>query len=64
MIEADFHREYKIDLVKELPFMTWRKFNVLLGGLSGDSVLISHLRNHKEVLQGAEGEKAVDKVWG
>lgn len=37
VIEADFKREYDIDLVEALPDMSWRRFSILLGGLSGNS---------------------------
>lgn len=33
-IEADFQREYRIDLVRDVWSMTWRRFVVLLNGLS------------------------------
>lgn len=34
VLEADFQREYRIDLVREVWTMTWRRFVVLLNGLS------------------------------
>lgn len=36
-VEADFQREYRIDLVQELQQMTWRRFVTLVRGLSADS---------------------------
>lgn len=44
MIEADFQREYQIDLTKEMNTLTWRRFLVLLGGLGMNSTLINVLR--------------------
>jgi hypothetical protein len=39
-VEADFQREYRIDLIPALDSgMTWRRFCALVTGLSGDSAL-------------------------
>lgn len=43
-VEADFTREYRLDLAKELPRMTWRRFQTLIRGLSSDSATIVALR--------------------
>lgn len=48
MLEADFQREYGINLEQELWHMSWRRFLVLLNNLSGDSVYILTLQARKE----------------
>ncbi len=41
-MEADFQREYRIDLMPALDSgMTWRRFCALVTGLSGDSALLA-----------------------
>ena len=40
MIEADFQREYNIDLSESLSRISWRRFATLLQGLSRNSVYI------------------------
>lgn len=41
-VEADFQRDYGIDLAQELPKMSWRKFWVLLAGLNPYGAVASH----------------------
>jgi hypothetical protein len=42
-VEADFMREYRIDLVTELPRLTLRRFMVLVRGLGpGSAVAARH----------------------
>lgn len=38
MLEADFQREYRINLSEEITVISWRRFAVLLRNLSGDSI--------------------------
>lgn len=40
-MEADFQREYGLDLSAEFPGLMWRRFRVLVRGLSGDSVTVA-----------------------
>jgi hypothetical protein len=40
LIEADFQREYGINLATEIGAMSWRRFSALLRGLSRDSVFV------------------------
>lgn len=47
-IEADFQREYGIDLVADLSKMSWRKFLVLMRGLSKDAVFVIMNTDHTE----------------
>lgn len=49
LIEADFQREYQINLISEYETMSWRRFLVLLRGLGPNSVLaISMMSNRQE----------------
>lgn len=41
-IEADFRRDYHIDLAEALPHMSWRQFLTLLHGLSPWGALATH----------------------
>lgn len=54
MIEADFQREYHIDLSKSLSDMSWRRFTILLQGLSKNSVFVTiasqEQQNHGDIL--------------
>lgn len=48
MLEADFQREYRIDLTRDLWNMSWRRFTTLMNNLSGESVYILTLQARKE----------------
>ena len=48
MLEADFQREYRIDLTRDLWHMSWRRFTTLMNNLSGESVYILTLQARKE----------------
>ena len=48
ILEADFQREYGINLETDLWDMSWRRFVLLLNNLSGDSVYILTLQARKE----------------
>lgn len=57
LVEADFMREYGIDLVAELPRLTLRRFMVLVRGLGpGSAVAASHAARH--YLGGGTGRMA------
>jgi len=43
-LEADFQREYGIDLTKEIKTMSYRRFCVLKNNLSGNSVYVLKIR--------------------
>lgn len=61
LIEADFQREYGIDLVSEIGGMSWRRFSVLLSGLSRDAVFIVSKQKDKDqpkVIEGTDPEAA------
>jgi hypothetical protein len=41
LVEADFMREYRIDLAVDLARLSWRRFIVLLRGLSPASATVA-----------------------
>jgi len=43
LVEADFQREYGLDLSRALWSMTWRRFSTLLAGLSPEAVFIHRM---------------------
>ena len=47
-IEADFLRDYQIDLRVQLDNMSWRRFTVLLNNLNPDGAVSSRIRMLKE----------------
>ena len=64
VIEADFQREYRINIAKELKDMSWRRFRALLSGLSSNSVWFAVIENEKKVITDpVEAERAVNNVW-
>lgn len=49
MIEADFQREYGMDLIEQLDQgLSWRRFLVLLGHFGPDSVTVFSLSSPSE----------------
>lgn len=54
-VEADFLREYGLDLSTDLAGMTWRRFLVLLRGLSPNAATVTAL--HSRVQFGRSSEK-------
>ncbi len=71
MIEADFQREYGMDLVAELPKLSWRKFLVLLRGFSPNSVFVitnsssdTDKGGKKMITDPKEAEKALERYFG
>lgn len=62
IIEADFQREYGLNLVEALPQMSWRRFIVLLNALSGNSVYLNVLRGRKEGLIPVEDPEVGERV--
>jgi hypothetical protein len=47
-IEADFQREYRLDLLTALPILSWRRFLALLSGLTASSAFITALKVRRE----------------
>lgn len=69
LIEADFQREYGINLVEELDVLSWRRFLVLLGGLGMNSTLINVIsqakRHSEEAIEDPQAaERAIRQAWG
>lgn len=66
-VEADFLREYSIDLAADLPGMSWRRFQVLLRALSSQSVTVTRLVNSGLGRKGNErvvaGSKAAQQAF-
>lgn len=58
-IEADFQREYGINLGESISIMSWRRFTVLLQGLSRESIYIIVNSNDQEA---QEQEEILDDV--
>ena len=52
-VEADLLREYQVDVTRDLPTMTWRRFLILVRGLSPNSATIAHFRGRHSI--GAKG---------
>jgi len=69
LIEADFQREYGINLDKELDTLSWRRFLTLLAGLGMNSTLINVISQAKQpreqiIEDPVAAEKAVKRAWG
>lgn len=69
LIEADFQREYGINLQEELGKMSWRRFRVLLNGLSGDSVFVFANSDRREgdtivIDDPEESSRYIDSFFG
>lgn len=60
-VEADFLREYNIDLVRDLDNMSWRRFQILLRGLSPNSATVVRVTSGQTF---GKGDKRVNKVEG
>lgn len=74
-IEADFQREYGINLQLEFFSISFRRFRALVRGFSKDSVFVLYLSSltRPEAIKQKpasiseytpETEKAIDAVWG
>lgn len=68
-VEADFRRDYGIDLTRELPDMSWRQFQTLLNGLNPYGSVASHydsaLKEQESTREKTEDEKrvAANSFW-
>ncbi|WP_373323199.1 Gp15 family bacteriophage protein [Alkalihalobacterium chitinilyticum] len=66
-IEADFQREYRINLEESIHTISWRRFLILVKGLSQKSVLVGIMQSQKKqqehiVEKPEDIEKAIEKV--
>lgn len=63
-MEADFQREYGLDLGQCVQGMSWRRFKVLLAGLSGDSPTVVVACNAPvEYEDDEEAVQRVKEIW-
>lgn len=66
ILEADFRREYNIDLVRER-HLSWRSFLVLAQGLSKNSVWVLTYQGRESgevaITDTEAGERAMDNLW-
>jgi len=61
VIEADFQREYNIDLMRSIDKgMTWRRFTVLLSNLGPQSVFVNMQKQDKP-LEGEDAAQALEQ---
>ena len=56
-VEADFLRDYRIDLIEQLDHMTWRHFLALLNNLSPQGAVAVRIRSE---LQRQDNTTAMD----
>lgn len=68
-MEADFQREYNLNLKIDLPRLSWRRFMVLLRGLSPNSATITQLNasryfGRKDVVEVTTPEQATATIKG
>lgn len=56
-IEADFLRDYGIDLVEQLPGMSWRRFLTLCRGLSPYGAVAVRIRAMQDKRSREQGER-------
>lgn len=63
MIEADFQRDYGLDLGDTLETMSWRRFCALLVGLSPGSTTVALAGADRQAYEGAEAEEMARKLW-
>lgn len=65
IIEADFQREYGINLIAACNDMSWRRFLILLRGLSAESALAMSIQMDKnKPLSGEEANRALKQAFG
>jgi len=66
IVEADFQREYQINLICDIKTMNWRRFIVLLTGLSPDSLWhqLNSNDNSEQIIEDPKmAERAVNNIW-
>lgn len=65
MVEADFAREYALDLSSRLGDISWRRFLVLMRGLGPNSATTQMLQARRYARrEPAKGEVRVNRVKG
>lgn len=65
LVEADFQREYGIDIGGAICAMSWRRFSVLLRGLGPNSSFVAQAQaaGPQPIEDPKEAEEAVRRVW-
>jgi hypothetical protein len=64
-IEADFQREYNIDLMQDIKSMSFRRFTSLLKCLSINSNWYALNNTKQEIIEDPLiAERAVNRIWG
>jgi len=66
IVEADFQREYQINLIRDIKTMNWRRFIVLLSCLSPNSLWhqINCNDNSEQIIEDPKmAERAVNNIW-
>lgn len=61
-VEADFFRDYGIDLVEQLDHMSWRRFVTLLNNLSPYGAVAMQIRARNEGKNKERDEKDEEKA--
>ncbi|MCE5200847.1 bacteriophage Gp15 family protein [bacterium] len=62
-MESDFQREYGIDLETSLRSLTWRRFLVLMGGLSSNSRLVMAMAHESKTVTDPKAASAALTRW-
>ena len=60
-VEADFLRDYRIDLMEQLDHMTWRHFLALLNNLSPNGAVAVRIRSELERAEKDNTDSTDDK---
>ncbi|OQC05023.1 MAG: hypothetical protein BWX79_02375 [Alphaproteobacteria bacterium ADurb.Bin100] len=62
-MEADFQREYGLDLGAAVEVMSWRRFCALVQGLSASSATVMMMEHNRNVIDEEHAEAAVRRLW-
>ncbi len=64
-VEADFMRDYGIDLVEQINTMSWRRFQTLLYCLSANGAVAIRIRRENQMTEKttATGEEAANAFF-
>ena len=57
-VEADFWRDYRINLVEQIDRISWRLFLVLLNNLSPNGAVAIRIRSENELVEADEKRDA------
>jgi hypothetical protein len=63
VIEADFQREYGLDLGAVVETISWRRFCALVQGLSANSATVMMMEHNRNVIDEDGAEAAVRRLW-